>query len=66
MKKLTAIDIMSEMFDEIWNLPEMEMSKKALEGRSLPEMVKHALKRQYLLGTMVGDFDEIKDDNDAD
>ena len=65
MKRLTALDIYSEMFDEIWNLPDLEVSKKSLEGKSLTEIVKHALIRQYLLGTMAEDFDVIKKDRDS-
>ena len=66
MKKITALDILSEMFDEIWDLPELKVSKEALEGRSLPEIVKHALERQYLLGAMHKDFDIIEEDRDGE
>ena len=65
MKRL-ALDVYTEMFQEIWDLPEVQKSKEFLDGMSLTEVVKHALERQYLLGTLSEDFDVIKKDRDED
>ena len=48
----SSLEIYSEMFDDILDLPELAVSKKALEGSDLVEIVKHALERQYLLGAI--------------
>jgi len=47
-----ALELYSEMFKDILDLPELAVSKKALEGDNLVEIVKHALDRQYLLGAI--------------
>ena len=47
-----ALELYSEMFKDILDLPELAVSKRALEGDNLVEIVKHALERQYLLGAI--------------
>ena len=47
---------------EIINLPELQVSRKALEGGRVIDIIKHALKRQYILGQL--DVELGLDDND--
>jgi hypothetical protein len=51
---------------EILELPEVQASRKALEGGKAVDIVKHALERQFLLGTLQEDFDIIKKDREND
>jgi len=64
-EQLTALGIYAEIFQEILNMPELKKSREFLEpSKSLPKIIKHALERQYLMGTMSEDFDIIKKDRD--
>ena len=47
---------------EIINLPQLQVSRKALEGGRVIDIIKHALKRQYILGQL--DVELGLDDND--
>ena len=50
------------VLEEILNLPELQISRKALEGGMVIDIIKHALKRQYILGQL--DVELGLDDND--
>ena len=47
-----ALTLYAEMFKEILDLPEVQKSRGVLEGQSIVEIVKHALERQFVLGTL--------------
>lgn len=55
-----------EILKEILELPEVQASRKALEGQKVIDIVKHALERQFILGTLQEDFDIIKKDRRDD
>jgi hypothetical protein len=56
----------AEVLIEILELPEVQVSRKALEGGKVVDIIKHALERQFLLGTLQEDFDIIKKDREDD
>jgi hypothetical protein len=56
----------AEVLIEILELPEVQVSRKALEGGKVVDIIKHALERQFILGTLQEDFDIIKKDREDD
>ncbi len=51
-KPKKALELYAEMFKEILDLPQLQKSREVLEGESIVEIVKHALERQYIIGTI--------------
>ena len=62
----TALETYARIMREILELPELQKSRKFLEGESIVKIVSHALERQFLLGTMADDFDIINKDREDD
>ena len=60
-----AEEITFGILKDILDLPELAVSRKALEGGKIVEIVKHGLERQYILGQLdveLGlDNEDIKD-----
>ena len=50
------------VLEEIISLPELQISRKALEGGMVIDIIKHALQRQYILGGLDRIFDTDDDD----
>lgn len=56
------LETVTDALVEILNLPEVQPSRKALEYGKVVDIVRHALERQYILGTLEQDFPIIKEE----